>query len=248
MNRQQFYQWMNDPALLNSGSLAELQQLVNDYPYFQAARLLHLLNLRRLQDYRFDIELRRAALFAADRKRLKEWLGIIGKMDNSSGQVSGKESDDIQSAEKEKANAHIRSLEEQIKARLNEIELKKSQLRELIEEKKAFVEEKDHKTGDGPAQAKHYTLRPLPKDAMLEEFLLQNLHRPGTRASFFSPEESARKSIEENEGVLSETLARLIAAQGKKDKAIKIYQQLMLKNPQKSSYFAAQIEKLRKES
>jgi len=39
----------------------------------------------------------------------------------------------------------------------------------------------------------------------------------------------------------------LIAAQGKKDKAIKIYQQLMLKNPQKSSYFAAQIEKLKKE-
>jgi hypothetical protein len=248
MNRQQFYQWMNDPASLNSASLADLQQLVNDYPYFQSALLLHLLNLRRLQDYRFDIELKKAALFAADRRHLREWLGIIDSMDNSAGQGTGKGTDVIRSDEKEKADARLRALEEQIKASLEEIELKKSHLRELIEEKKAFVEEKDQKTQDGPAQVKGYTLRPLPKDALLEEFLLQNRHRPDKRSTFFSPEESAKRSIEENEGVLSETLARLIAAQGKKDKAIKIYQQLMLKNPQKSSYFAAQIEKLRKES
>jgi hypothetical protein len=247
MNRQQIYQWMNDPSSLDSESLTELQQLVTDYPYFQAARLLHLLNLRRLQDYRFDAELRRAALFAADRKRLREWLGKLATMDTKPGQSAGKANAD-QTTGQEQVDAHLRALEEQIKASLNEIEQKKSQLRDLIEEKKAIVGEKDLKTGDVPGLGKKFTLRPLPKDAMLEEFLLQNQHRPDNRVTFFSPEESAKRSIEENEGVLSETLARLIAAQGKKDKAIKIYQQLMLKNPQKSSYFAAQIEKLRKES
>ena len=113
----------------------------------------------------------------------------------------------VQSAEKEQVNAHLRALEEQIKASLNEIELKKSQLRELIEEKKAIVEEKDLKGEDLPGQSKKFTLRPLPKDAMLEEFLLQNRHLPDSRVAFFSPEESAKRSIEENEGVLSETLA-----------------------------------------
>jgi len=248
MNRQQFYQWMNDPASLNSESLSDLQQLVFDYPYFQTARLLHLLNLRRLQDYRFDTELRRAALFAADRKRLREWLGIVAAIDKLPGQPAGKEEVAIPSVENERVDAHLRALEEQIKASLNEIELKKSQLQELIEEKKAIIGQKDLNTEDVSGQGKKFTLRPLPKDAMLEEFLLQNQHLPDNHVTFFSPEESARRSIEENEGVLSETLARLIAAQGKKDKAIKIYQQLMLKNPQKSSYFAAQIEKLRKES
>lgn len=91
-------------------------------------------------------------------------------------------------------------------------------------------------------------MRPLPKDELLEEFIRQAGNQGFKRASFYNPEDSARRSIEENEGIVSETLARLVAAQGKKDKAIEIYQKLMLKNPQKSGYFAAQIEKLRKES
>lgn len=248
MNRQQLYQWMNDPASLNSDSLSDLQQLALDYPYFQTAGLLHLLNLRRLQDYRFDQELRRVAAFAADRKRLREWLGILEELENLPGLPAKKEESVPPPSEKVQVDAHLRILEEQIKASLNEIELKKSRLRELIEEKKAIVGETDLQMEDFPDQDKNFSLRPLPKDELLEEFLLQQQNQSDGRVTFFSPEESARRSIEENDGVLSETLARLIAAQGKKEKAIKIYQQLMLKNPKKSSYFAAQIEKLRKES
>lgn len=247
MNRQQFYEWMNDPASLDAGSLHELQQVMADYPYFQAARLLYLLNLRKLEDYHFDNELRSAAFFAPDRTRLREWLGILSSSDKIPAQPAEKP-DAAEVAEAKEANAHLKALEEQIKASLDEIERKKTELQELLEEKKAIVGEKEYQADEAPVSGKEFNLRPLPKDKMLEDFLLQNPSLPDGRATFYSPEESAKKSIEENDGILSETLARLIAAQGKKDKAIKIYQQLMLKNPQKSSYFAAQIEKLRKES
>lgn len=248
MNRQQFFQWMNDPATLNADSVNELQQLADDYPYFQTARLLNLMNLKLVQDYRYEEELRHVAAFTADRARLREWIGILEALDNS-GDRSVKIDEKIQASDGNiQVDSQLKILEEKIKASLDEIELKKARLRELIEEKKAIVSESDAQMEELPDQRKEFSLRPLPKDDFLEEFILQQQNHLPARGTFFSPEESARRSIEENDGILSETLARLIAAQGKKDKAIKIYQQLMLNNPQKSSYFAAQIEKLRKES
>jgi hypothetical protein len=248
MNRQQFFDWMNDPASLDSGSLADLQQLTTDYPYFQTARLLHLINLKLLQDYRFEQYLRQVAAFAADRSQLREWLGLISEIEKKDSKLDIKSEKLQQSHVDLQKDNQLKVLEEQIKASLNEIELKKSRLRELIEEKKAIVGSTDIPSEDLTESGKDFSLRPLPKDKMLEEYIQQQQDKSQIRVTFYNPEESARRSIEENDGILSETLARLIAAQGKKDKAIKIYQKLMLKNPQKSSYFAAQIEKLKKES
>ncbi len=55
------------------------------------------------------------------------------------------------------------------------------------------------------------------------------------------------KSVKTDTGLLSETLADLLVSQGKNKKAIKMYEQLSLKFPKKSAYFAAQIEKLMSE-
>lgn len=58
--------------------------------------------------------------------------------------------------------------------------------------------------------------------------------------------ELANKSVEENQSVASETLAILLARQGHTDKAIEMYERLRLLFPEKSAYFAARIENLKK--
>lgn len=61
-----------------------------------------------------------------------------------------------------------------------------------------------------------------------------------------TPQTLAEKSITENKDIVSETLARLYAQQGYRDKAIAMYERLSLAFPDKSAYFAAEIEKLKK--
>jgi tetratricopeptide (TPR) repeat protein len=53
------------------------------------------------------------------------------------------------------------------------------------------------------------------------------------------------KSSTISKGPISENFAKILTLQGKTDKAIEIYEQLILKIPEKKAYFEAQIEKLK---
>ena len=57
--------------------------------------------------------------------------------------------------------------------------------------------------------------------------------------------EIAKNSIRDNNEIASETLARILVAQEQYAKAIKVYERLILKFPEKSTYFAGQIENLK---
>ena len=62
---------------------------------------------------------------------------------------------------------------------------------------------------------------------------------------FYSPEQNAKESLLENEHLVSETLAKIYALQGSVNKAVRAYEILSLKFPQKSVYFASLIQKLK---
>lgn len=62
---------------------------------------------------------------------------------------------------------------------------------------------------------------------------------------FFTPNTEAKQSLLENEHLVTETLAKIYALQGNISKAIRAYEILSLKFPQKSVYFASLIEKLK---
>ena len=58
-------------------------------------------------------------------------------------------------------------------------------------------------------------------------------------------ENLAEPSTKLNQSLMTESFAKLLVQQGKKDKAIKIYEKLGLKFPDKRAYFADLIEKLK---
>lgn len=62
---------------------------------------------------------------------------------------------------------------------------------------------------------------------------------------FFTPATDAKQSLLENEHLVTETLAKIYALQGNISKAIRAYEILSLKFPQKSVYFASLIGKLK---
>jgi tRNA G10 N-methylase Trm11 len=67
-----------------------------------------------------------------------------------------------------------------------------------------------------------------------------------SKAEFFSPIQMAKKSVEDNDMIVSETLARIYIDQGNIEKAIHIFRKLSLLYPDKNTYFAALILKLEK--
>jgi hypothetical protein len=87
----------------------------------------------------------------------------------------------------------------------------------------------------------------IPSSDLIEKFLRDAPRMPRPKKEFYNPVNLAARSIEENEDFYTETYASICLKQGNASKAIKIYEKLSLKFPEKSRYFAGLIEKINKE-
>ena len=78
-----------------------------------------------------------------------------------------------------------------------------------------------------------------PVKDLIDRFIQSQTPPPTPKATFYKPQEAAKRSLADEAGLVTETLAKLYAAQGNTSKAIDAYDRLALKHPEKSSYFAA---------
>jgi len=97
-------------------------------------------------------------------------------------------------------------------------------------------EEKEHPSVIPKGQVKNL-------DDLIDKFIRNDPRITPSKAEFYSPTNIAKLSIVDQEEFVSETLAKIYEKQGYFDKAIKVYQKLSLKFPEKNSYFASLIEK-----
>ena len=85
------------------------------------------------------------------------------------------------------------------------------------------------------------------KDSLIEKFIKDSPSITRPKQEFFSPEKAMKKSEVLDFAIATETLAKIYLKQGYPEKAIKVYEQLELKIPEKLSYFAALIDKIKEE-
>ncbi len=84
------------------------------------------------------------------------------------------------------------------------------------------------------------------KTELIDQFIKNEPRISRNQTAFFNPVDYAKRSEIDREDIVSETLAKIYYNQGSYLKAIGIYKKLILKVPEKSSYFARQIEKISK--
>ncbi|MBQ8443342.1 MAG: tetratricopeptide repeat protein [Bacteroides sp.] len=239
MMQQRIYEWMKHPEQLNRETLYELRTLLARYPYFQTARLLYLRNLFLLHDITFGEELRKAALYMADRRML--FTLVEGERRTLKALEHLKVADDTPGVDRTLSliDAFLSSLPEEPAA--------PGIIALPIE---AATDYTTYLMQDHPEELKASEESPKMKgQEWIDNFLEKSEEQPLIPSVVDDDEDESDSKIveeQEDESYFTETLAKIYVKQQRYSKALEIITRLNLKYPEKNAYFADQIRFLEK--
>ncbi len=145
----------------------------------------------------------------------------------------------IEDAEFEEAQANAVE-----KATKNQLSERKTETKPKAKKGKAAAKD----TAPSPAENGDPVVKKIKQNEIIEEFIKKNpsIKTQTTESGKPAPVDLSAPSQKLKDDLVTENLALIYIKQERKDKAIQVYKKLILKFPQKKSYFAAQIKELQK--
>ncbi|MCP4311074.1 MAG: hypothetical protein GY790_07420 [Bacteroidetes bacterium] len=263
---------------INHYSPADLERvndLCKNYPMFNLAHMLKV-RIRESLGYEKEQELKVAAVYAVDRRKLFRMVSEVAKPEIVEDEPLVDESEGIRFSDEPhheaeviivqhapyagvEASGDLLELDEDEQAGdfiLDEDEPDEIKATTLIEAvTKDEVEMEEHGTvereppaesapdpvSDTEAEARQVVPR---ANSLILDFLREDPGPIRADKSTAGRKDVSLASIREHDGFITDTLAQIYIKQGLYAKAIYAYEKLSLKYPEKSAYFAAQIEKI----
>ena len=221
MNTERIISLIENPNLINKKDISFLEDISIKYPSFSISHVLLAKGLLNTESVRYNQKLKKAALYSLDRKQLFRLI-----------------SQDVKKNEIVKENTPI----EVIKVEEKIIITPKEELK--IGQPLEFDETEEYSFSEWLDLTKVQKINreeDKEKTDLINNFIDKSPTIKVEKNKFFSPTETAKSSIIENEELVTETLARVYLEQEHFEKAIEAYKKLSLKYPKKSSFFADQI-------
>ena len=237
IQREEILGLMNGTVPYTNKTLFRLSNVIEQYPYFQTAHLLHTLNLLYLKDTHFLFDLRKTAIYVPDRKQL--FFRVEDDFFNP---------DLIETLEKGKPA--IESPFELIDNFLSESG-EKPQLQDTPTELPPVTTDYVSQFLSNKTTGNEEAPPPFQHQAAIDKFLEKEAISPGKIK--FDKADELREDLPEapfeppaGDSFFTETLAKIYIKQKKYSKALEIFRNLSLIYPEKSRYFADQIRFLEK--
>jgi tetratricopeptide (TPR) repeat protein len=265
LNKQNFLNIVRTPTAIGAQDIAGLEEVAASFPFCQIA---HLLIAKGLKDYgsmHAEQKLKKAAAYSLNRKKLKEIVQSVG-----AGFTPAPTLTPVPIPEEK---IKYDEIEENLKLierfRLDTVGagtgvnpaptphyIYSSRLEDVFLQE-LEIDSAHHQSDAGLLldyldyihENKLGKMRDKKKQKeIIEKFINADPVIPTLKPHTLpeNQEDLASGSSRINKNPVSETFAKILLLQGKKDKAIEIYEQLILKFPEKKAYFAAEIDKLKK--
>ena len=230
------------PEQLDRDTLYELRSVLALYPYFQTARLLMLQNLYLLHDLSFDQELRRAAIYITDRRMLFQMIEAAHYQPHTAQKLA-QDKEERENRTISLINTFLDSIPKDDEEKTGKHRRKPTPADAAVDYVAYLLEsEMEEEAPEGVPK--------LIGQDLIDTFINNDKGKIvlSDEPQFTPQPESVAEDEEqgEDEGVFTETLARIYIKQGRYSKALEIIRRLSLQYPKKNAYFADQIRFLEK--
>ncbi|MDC1266207.1 hypothetical protein N8009_05370 [Flavobacteriaceae bacterium] len=247
MNTTDFTYLLHHPSALDKDQVSHLSAIIEEFPYFQSARVIYLKGLKDLGSFKYNQELKTTAAYTTDRTVLFDFITSDVFLQNDISTHIKQNFDQIKTIKVEEfqdisSHTFLTANDSASKLELGKpLQFDKTETFSFSE----WLSLTQKKPIDRSESAEYEEESNRDKKFALIDAFISNKPKLKPLDKHSKLVNIAEDSIFETEDLMTETLARIYVEQKNYDKAIQSYRILSLKYPEKSSLFADQIQAIK---